>query len=127
MISIEEKSSRQNSCKKNFLIIPSLDYPHLDKEIDFLYSTFRKTGVPDHIIHSVHNAVKEKFFGYSPSVEGRSQDQGRRLGLLGGRSPPPRTCFPPPKDQSAPPLPHTPVWVFSFEKLCISAIYVLYI
>ena len=71
MISIEEKSSRQNSCKKNFLIIPSLDYPHLDKEIDFLYSAFRKTCFSDHVSdHLVYNDVKKKFFGCSPSAEG---------------------------------------------------------
>ena len=47
----------------------------------------------------------------------------------GGRLPPPRTGLPPPRiGLPHPPPPHTPDWVFSFEKLCVSAIqYTFYI
>ena len=51
-----------------------------------------------------------------------SKWQGRRLGLLGGAVAPPKVRLAPPKDRSAPPPPHSPVWVFSFEKLRKSVI-----
>ena len=55
---------------------------------------------------------------------------GTPFGPVGGgvgRLPPPRTGLPPPRIGLPPPPPHSPVWVFSFEKLSKSAIYVIYI
>ena len=42
------------------------DYPHLDREINFLHKAFKRVGFPDHVFEEVHSKVKKRVF--SPSA-----------------------------------------------------------